>query len=71
MDLYTDKGETTMQDTSPKNKTPSDIRLAIRSGEVTSVTSGLAEGYVQANVVILPKALSFDFLLFCQRNQKT
>ena len=70
MDLYTDKGETTMQDTSPKNETPSDIRLAIRSGEVTSVTSGLAEGYVQANVVILPKALSFDFLLFCQRNPK-
>ena len=59
-----------MGDTSPKHGMPTDIRLAIRSGRINSVTSGLAEGYVQANVVILPKSLSFDFLLFCQRNPK-
>ncbi len=34
------------------------------------VTSGLAPGYVQANLAILPKEYAFDFLLFCQRNPK-
>jgi uncharacterized protein YcsI (UPF0317 family) len=27
-------------------------------------------GYVQANLVIVPRDLAFDFLLFCQRNPK-
>ncbi len=31
---------------------------------------GLAKGYVQGNLVILPQALAADFLLFCQRNPK-
>jgi uncharacterized protein YcsI (UPF0317 family) len=30
----------------------------------------LAEGYVQANLVILPKSYAFEFLVFCQRNPK-
>ncbi len=34
------------------------------------VTSGLAPGYVQANLAVLPKEYAFDFLLFCQRNPK-
>jgi uncharacterized protein YcsI (UPF0317 family) len=34
------------------------------------VTSGVAPGYVQANLAILPRDLAFDFLLFCQRNPK-
>lgn len=33
-------------------------------------TAGVAPGYVQANLVILPRAQAFDFLLFCQRNPK-
>ena len=33
-------------------------------------TSGLAPGYVQTNLAILPPDLAFDFLLFCQRNPK-
>lgn len=45
-------------------------RLAIRSGEWTSHTSGLAEGHVQGNVVILPELLANDFLRYCQRNPK-
>ena len=45
-------------------------RLAIRSGEWTSHTSGLAEGHVQGNVVILPRREADDFLRFCQRNPK-
>ena len=31
---------------------------------------GLAKGYVQGNLVILPQDLAADFLLFCQRNPK-
>ena len=45
-------------------------RRTIRSGEWAGHTSGLAEGHVQGNVVILPKALADDFLRFCQRNPK-
>ena len=45
-------------------------RAAIRSGEWTSHTSGLADGHVQGNVVILPELLANDFLRYCQRNPK-
>ena len=45
-------------------------RHAIRSGAFTGPTSGLAPGYVQGNLAILPKALAADFLRFCQLNPK-
>lgn len=45
-------------------------REAIRSGQFTGHTSGLAEGHVQGNVVILPELLANDFLRYCQRNPK-
>ena len=45
-------------------------RAAIRSGEWTGHTSGLAEGHVQGNLVILPELLANDFLRYCQRNPK-
>lgn len=45
-------------------------RLAVRRGEWTGPTAGVALGYVQANLVVLPKEFAFDFLLFCQRNPK-
>lgn len=46
------------------------VRGNIRRGEWTRHTSGLADQLVQGNVVILPKALADDFLLYCQRNPK-
>jgi uncharacterized protein YcsI (UPF0317 family) len=46
------------------------VRLACRNGSLTGPTPGLARGYVQANLVVLPKDWAFDFLLFCQRNPK-
>lgn len=49
---------------------PSEIRKLIRQGKLIRPTTGLAPGYAQANLVILPKDLAFDFLLFCQRNPK-
>jgi uncharacterized protein YcsI (UPF0317 family) len=45
-------------------------RLAIRSGVWTGHTAGIAKGYVQGNLVVLPEALAADFLLYCQRNPK-
>lgn len=51
-------------------KSPRDVRELVRSGEWRGVTSGIAPGYVQANLAILPRELAFDFLLFCQRNPK-
>jgi uncharacterized protein YcsI (UPF0317 family) len=51
-------------------KTPQDVREQIRRGQWRGVTSGVAPGYVQANLAILPRDLAFDFLLFCQRNPK-
>lgn len=46
------------------------VRAACRAGVYTSPTPGLALGFVQANLVILPRDWAFDFLLFCQRNPK-
>ncbi|MCX8138818.1 MAG: putative hydro-lyase [Gemmataceae bacterium] len=48
--------------------TGAEVRQACRRGELSGPTSGLALGYVQANLVILPRDWAFDFLLFCQRN---
>ena len=45
-------------------------RLRIRTGAFTGPTSGLAPGNVQANLVILPKALAHDFLRFAQANPR-
>ncbi len=52
------------------NKSPRELRKRIRDGEITGYTSGMAPGHVQANLVILPRDVAFDFLLFCQRNPK-
>jgi uncharacterized protein YcsI (UPF0317 family) len=46
------------------------VRQAARQGYLTGPTAGLALGHVQANLVVLPRDLAFDFLLFCQRNPK-
>ena len=47
-----------------------EIRELIRRGELKAVTTGLAPGYTQANLAVLPREIAFDFLLFCQRNPK-
>ena len=45
-------------------------RKRIRNGELTGQTSGLAEGFVQANLVILPEEEAVSFREFCERNPK-
>src|SRR4030042_6008079 len=49
---------------------PKEIRALIRREKWGKPTAGLAMGYAQATLVILPQKYAFDFLLFCQRNQK-
>lgn len=51
-------------------KSAAHVRSLIRQGLWTHHTSGLADGYVQGNVVILPAAQAGDFLDYCQRNPK-
>lgn len=46
------------------------VRQNIRQGLFTQPTAGAAPGFVQANLVVLPKTLAADFMLFCQRNPK-
>jgi uncharacterized protein YcsI (UPF0317 family) len=47
-----------------------DARLAIRAGRHREPTAGLAPGYVQANLAVLPAAQAGDFLRYCQLNPK-
>lgn len=49
---------------------PAEVRAKIRDGKITGPTTGFCNGYAQGNLVVLPKALAWDFLLFCQRNPK-
>ncbi len=53
-----------------RHATAAEVRRRARSGEWNGPTPGLAMGYVQANLVVVPRDLAFDFLLFCQRNPK-
>jgi uncharacterized protein YcsI (UPF0317 family) len=45
-------------------------RLACRRGALRGTTAGVAPGYVQGNLAVLPKDLAADFLRFCQANPK-
>ena len=47
-----------------------DARLACRSAKLDGSTSGLAPGFVQGNLAILPRDLAADFLRFCTLNPK-
>jgi uncharacterized protein YcsI (UPF0317 family) len=51
-------------------QTAAELRKLIRDREWTTQTSGAAPTFVQANLVMLPEAEAFNFLLFCTRNPK-
>ncbi len=59
-----------MRDTSPNPETGRDARLRIRNGTFRGPTSGMAPGYVQGNLVVLPAEYAADFHRFCQANPK-
>jgi uncharacterized protein YcsI (UPF0317 family) len=50
--------------------TPLAVRRAVRAQRITGQTAGLAPGFVQGNLVMLPASLADEFLRFCQRNPK-
>ena len=49
---------------------PVAVRRAARDGHLTGLTAGLAPGYVQGNLAVLPADLAADFLRFCHLNPK-
>lgn len=49
---------------------PGELRLRMRRGEWQAPTAGLAPGFAQANLVVVPREIAYDFLVFCQRNPK-
>ncbi|MDC1383383.1 putative hydro-lyase [Candidatus Puniceispirillum sp.] len=53
-----------------RQNSQTDVRSKIRSGSYCDHTSGLAQGFLQANVVILEKSYAYNFIKFCERNRK-
>lgn len=49
---------------------PKQVREMFRQETLVKPTAGMCGGYAQGNLVILPKDLAYDFLLFTQRNPK-
>ena len=47
---------------------PSALRKACREGAYQGLTSGLARGYLQGNLVILPASAADEFEAFCRAN---
>src|SRR5699024_2546875 len=47
-----------------------EVRLNDREEALTGPTAGMAKGYVQANLVILPADEASNFLHFCQANPR-
>ena len=47
---------------------PKDFRQLIREGSWTDITIEACRGYAQLNLVMVPKDVAFEFLLFCNRN---
>lgn len=54
----------------PALQEPLDVREACRSGQLTGQTSGLAAGYAQANLVIVPVEFADEFRAFCAANPR-
>ncbi|BBP78935.1 UPF0317 protein [Pseudomonas sp. Ost2] len=53
-----------------RQRTPFDLRQEIAAGRYQGHTSGLGQGRVQANIVILPGDWADEFLRFCTLNRQ-
>jgi uncharacterized protein YcsI (UPF0317 family) len=49
---------------------PDGVRRLIRRGRLAQRTAGVCNGYVQANMAILPRDCADDFRAFCERNPR-
>lgn len=54
-----------------ENESPQFVRELIEKGSIIGPTSGMCNGFAQANLVILPQKYAFDFLLFAMRNPRS
>lgn len=59
-----------VQQAEMRKRSLAEVRSRMRSGLWQWQTSGLAEGYVQTNLVILPADQAADFQRFCELNPK-
>ena len=57
-------------DAQSRHRDPAALRAEARSGSVAGTTAGHCPGFARANLVVLPRSLAFDFLVFAQRNPK-
>ena len=51
-------------------QSPREFRQDIRADRLQGLTTGLAPGYVQANLAIVPSAYAGDFVAFCRANAR-
>lgn len=54
----------------PQVTAAAEVRRRIRAGEITGPTAGLAPGFAQANLVILPQDYAEEFAEFCRQNPR-
>ena len=47
-----------------------EVRTAVRTGRWRGATHGLARGFVQANLAIVPQSVADEFQQFCKANPK-
>jgi uncharacterized protein YcsI (UPF0317 family) len=64
------KSNLTASEGSSRFRTGVEVRRMSRSGTFNGPTAGLAPGYVQGNLTILPHDWAEEFLRFCQSNPK-
>ena len=50
------------------DKSPAEVRAAIRKGEIDFPTAGMCRGYAQANLIILPPEYAADFEEYARLN---
>lgn len=50
------------------DKSPAEVRAAIRAGEIDFPTAGMSRGYAQANLIILPPEYAADFEEYAKLN---
>ena len=50
---------------------PHEFRRMCRGGQYSGLTRGVALGYLQCNLVVLRQRYAYDFLVYCQRNQRS
>src|SRR5688572_15499702 len=64
------EGGTVVELSELQDAEPETAWAANRANAWGRTSSGICHGYVQANLVILPKEDAFDFMRFAQRNPK-